>query len=398
MKRFVVNGLLLILSLAFAVLVFEIGLRVAGVSYPMLQTHDEARGFALRAGAAGWWRREGEAYVRINRDGLRDEDHAVAKPENTIRIAVLGDSYAEARSVALEDTFWSVMERRLGSCAAMDGQAVEVINFGVTDYGTAQELITLRRHVWRYDPDLVLLAFFADNDVRNNSSVLERKKYRPFFDLVDGELVLDRSFLDSRPYRMLSSWHGRLMLFLSDYLVSLQVAREGFVRWFLKKKRPSGTKEAVAADRGAGAEPGLEGKIYAEPADEAWRAAWEVTEVLVSTIAREVRDRGAKFLMVTLSTGLQTNPDPQIRRAQAEAFGVEDLWYPDRRLAALAEQQGFEVLSLARPLQRYAEQNSVFLHGFANTEPGTGHWNEEGHRVAGELIAKRICEQWQDSR
>jgi len=27
------------------------------------------------------------------------------------------------------------------------------------------------------------------------------------------------------------------------------------------------------------------------------------------------------------------------------------------------------------------------MHGFANTRLGTGHWNETGHRVAGELAA-----------
>lgn len=64
-----------------------------------------ASGHRAAPGAAGWWRHEGEAFVRINRDGLRDRDHALTKPAGTFRIAVLGDSYAEARSVALESTF-----------------------------------------------------------------------------------------------------------------------------------------------------------------------------------------------------------------------------------------------------------------------------------------------------
>jgi hypothetical protein len=33
----------------------------------------------------------------------------------------------------------------------------------------------------------------------------------------------------------------------------------------------------------------------------------------------------------------------------------------------------------------------VFLHGFPNTRPGFGHWNEAGHALAARLIAARLC-------
>lgn len=75
---------------------------------------DEARGYALRPGMEGWFRKEGESYVRINSDGLRDRQHTKAKPENTLRIAVLGDSYAEALQVPMEQAFWAVMEGGAG--------------------------------------------------------------------------------------------------------------------------------------------------------------------------------------------------------------------------------------------------------------------------------------------
>jgi hypothetical protein len=47
-------------------------------------------------------------------------------------------------------------------------------------------------------------------------------------------------------------------------------------------------------------------------------------------------------------------------------------------------------LNLPKPMQYYAQARGVYLHGFANTTPGTGHLNVEGHRVAGTLIADRI--------
>ena len=44
-----------------------------------------------------------------------------------------------------------------------------------------------------------------------------------------------------------------------------------------------------------------------------------------------------------------------------------------------------------QPMLAYAEDHHVFLHGFKNTKTGEGHWNEQGHRLAGELIAARLC-------
>jgi len=45
----------------------------------------------------------------------------------------------------------------------------------VSSYGTAQELLNYRYYGSKYSPDMVMLAFFAGNDVRNNSKALERK-------------------------------------------------------------------------------------------------------------------------------------------------------------------------------------------------------------------------------
>lgn len=400
MKRLAANALLILGSAAFVVLAFEIGVRVAGISYPMLNRYDEERGFALRPGAAGWWRREGEAYIEINDDGLRDRSHDKVKPEGTVRVAVLGDSYAEARSVALEDAFWAVMERELGTCPDFEGKAVEAINFGVTDYGTAQELLTLRHHVWDYEPDIVLLAFFANNDVRNNSHELEAKKYRPFFRLVDGELVLDNAFRDTTTYHMLSSWYGRFALEMSDYFISLQILREGIVRWLQERQGEEhfSMRTAMARQHDFEIEHGLDGGIYAPPAEPAWEQAWEISEMLISALAAEVQDKSAEFLLITLSSGIQTHPDPDVRRRFAADAGIEDFWYPERRMQALAEREGFPVFNLAPVLQRYAEERETHLHGFANTAFGTGHWNERGHEVAGKLIADRICADTKQAR
>jgi hypothetical protein len=397
-KRWAQNLALLLASSVASIAAVELGLRAVDVSYPLLQDRDEHRGFALRPGASGWWKVEGAGFVRINSDGLRDRDHARTKPVDTIRIAILGDSYAEARSVALEDTFWAVLERELNRCESRQGRNVEVINFGVTDYGTAQELLTLRHHAWQYAPDVVLLAFFAGNDIRNNSRVLNAgKPYRPFFMLDGDNLVLDDSFKQSLPYKLMDSWYGQLILRLSDYFRTVQVMRHGAVTTYLIFKKQAIRRPAISrtADDRINVDAGVDSaSIYNEPEDPVWQEAWQITERLIASMAHEVEAGGADFLVVTLPTPRQAHPDRKVREELMRRLKVADLFYPDKRVQALGMREGFRVLSLAAPFQLDAEERRVFLHGFENTALGSGHWNRNGHLLAGHLIAKHVCEHW----
>ena len=63
-----------------------------------------------------------------------------------------------------------------------------------------------------------------------------------------------------------------------------------------------------------------------------------------------------------------------------------------RDIKALGTREGIPVITLAPDLQAFAQQNNVFLHGFGENI-GNGHWNVAGNRVAGELIAKKLCEE-----
>jgi hypothetical protein len=137
-----------------------------------------------------------------------------------------------------------------------------------------------------------------------------------------------------------------------------------------------------------GYEPGIDAGVYLEPADPVWSEAWRVTEGLVLMMRDEVESRGARFLIVTGSNSIQLYPDESVRRNFMQSLGADDLFYPDRRIRALAEREGVEVLNIAPGLQEYADRNKVFLHGV----DGFGHWNVLGHRLVGESVAERLCE------
>lgn len=383
-KRWAAKLCLVFGGLVFGLLILEFGLRVIGYSFPSFTTTDRHRGTALRPGAEGWFRFEGETYIRINSDGLRDRQHPKSKPSDTRRIAVLGDSYAEALQVPIENAFWSVMERKLQECRTFASQEVEVINFGVSGYGTAQELITLQQHVWDYSPEIVILAVTTGNDITDNSRALKQEEDAPYFIYRNGELVLDESFLDSPQFRLRESRLNRLLRWAR---IHSRVAQVFYQATRAIEQRGAGGP----AREGAGEEAGLDIQVYREPRSQVWNEAWRVTEGLIVGMRSEVREKGAKFLVVTLSNGIQVWPDPAIRQEFAKRWGINNLFYPDERIKAMGEHEGVSVLNLAPAFQAYAEQQKTFLHGFGKNMGG-GHWNAEGHRLAGEMIAQRICE------
>jgi hypothetical protein len=404
--------LLLILgSVAATVALLEVALRVAGVSYGSFYTRDMHTGAALRPGAAGRWPAEGNLFVRISGEGLRDREHGTAKPPGTVRIAVLGDSYVEALQVPPEHNFLAVMERELATCLAPSGRRAEAINFGVSGYGTAQELLALKHRAWRFSPDVVVLAVTTANDIRNNSRALENDPDRPYFVLRGDALVLDNSFLSSWKYR--PAWRAlygaasRLVdrsrvLQVANQAKNVYLSRRAALRQEAAAKvaaasrlppaAPQAGDPPLAAAPPPGAEAGLDDMIYREPADPAWTEAWRVTERLIEAMDDEVKARGASLLVVTLSNGIQVHPDSARRAAYARRIGAPDLFFPERRIGALCERKGIAFLSLAPPFREHAEAHNVHLHGFG-ANLGAGHWNRDGHALAGRLVARAVCEE-----
>jgi hypothetical protein len=393
--RLLVRLLVVLGAVLVGLFMAEVGLRLIGFRYLNLYREDREVGFSLRPGAEGWWQREGETYIKINSAGLRDREHSWRKPPGTLRIAVLGDSFAEALQVPMEATFWAIAERKLQGCEAIGGRRVEMINFGVSGFSTARELITLRQRAWQYSPDIVVLLVTTSNDVRDNSRRLSRQygdQPLPYFVYKDGALVLDDSLLKGRneslKFRLQQSFLGGSLDWLRNHvrLMGLLDKTREALQNYKQKRRVNPTD--------VGYELGLDAEVYRAPADPDWSEGWRVTEGLMRLMRDEVRAHGAKFLLVTGGSSIQDYPDGAVRQRFMHSVGADDLFYPDQRIKALGERDGIEVLNLAPTLQDYADRNKTFLHG----TDGFGHWNVLGHHLVGDLIAKRLCETTAASR
>ncbi|MHB8970995.1 MAG: SGNH/GDSL hydrolase family protein [Pirellulaceae bacterium] len=381
-KRALGKLLLVVGGCLVGLLLGEVGLRLIGFGLGTDSAYqpDAYCGVRHVPNYRGWHTKEGRVWIEINRHGFRDRDRSIAKPPDTFRIAVLGDSFAEAFQVDLDKTFWSVMERKLAESWPIRGQHVEVLNFGVSGYGTAQELELLRHSVWDYQPDLILLQFLASNDVCSNSRELEPQTGRPFYTLDGEHLVLDDAFLrDPERVRFESS---RWIQFKDRVVHASRVAA---LIYQVRNRKPSPSTTD-------GVEAGLTMRAFQEPDNPGWQNAWAITDRLVVEMAHETTSHGAKFVVLMANCGLEVDPQDAVREPLMRQLAVTDLFYPERRLEALGARNGFSVICLAQPMGRYAQEHDVYLHGFTNTRPGTGHWNETGHRLAGEWAAARLLE------
>ena len=370
-----------------AVVLGELALRATGFNAPLWYQPDARLGWAMRPNVQGWFTKEGRAYAQINAAGFRDRAHPQDKPQGVYRIAVLGDSVVEAFQVDLEATFWRQLEKELQSCAALAGRALEVMGFGVSGYGTAQQQLLLETTAIRYRPDFVLLAF-APNDLRNNSATLEPENERPFYRLEGDALKLDASFTKhwrfmSTASRVYEGYRSALHDFRVVQLV--EAARHGVSTW-----RQAGAAHAKA-EHITGVEPTTPGALFAPPRNAAWEEAWTITERLIVRMNEYAAANAARFAVAVISHSAQVHPDPLARKHVQDALGVQDLIYIERRMQALGERQQIPVVALAPELQRLADSGKTYFHGFKNYRMGWGHWNEQGHRTAAALIAPRIC-------
>ncbi len=166
---------------------------------------------------ARYWNHTPEVDVqyRINGQGLRaDRDYPSHKPAGRCRLGVFGDSFLFGMEVDLRDSFADRLERRLRD----SGFPVEVLNFSVGGFGTAEMLQTYEQFGRKFDLDVVLFSWDTSDLKDNVRSDLFRLKggklerahteYLPSVEIQD-------MLMRHRLYRVIAD-HSQLYTFVRD--------------------------------------------------------------------------------------------------------------------------------------------------------------------------------------
>lgn len=372
------------LGAAIAFGIAELGLRLAGIGMPSLYAPDHYCGSTLRSSTFGVWNNEGHSDVRVNSTGFRGPEITTEKAEGVFRIAVLGDSFVEALQVEENATLPFQIQQLLNSANGIPTRNYEVINCGVSGYGTAQELLMLRHHVLHLKPDAVLLAVYPENDIRNNLRNLENDPARPYFTIDEHDsLILDDSFRASVPYITADSTYERRKASLVNRSRVLQILKYAKLRMFDSDREPDSIPVETAL------RTAMEDSIYLyrESDDDEHKQAWRVTERILEELCHQCRIKQIPVFVFTVSSPIQVYPDPELRHSIAAECEVGDLFYSERRVENVCSASGATFYPLASALQGVADESGVTLHGFPRSGLGLGHWNESGHRTAARILA-----------
>src|SRR5262245_41152094 len=163
-RSWLLNVLLGFGTLVLALAAAELGVRLFAPQ-PVAVTHQDRYGLALHYPGITRFLPQFGHDVSFNSAGLRDREHSFEKQAGTFRILLLGDSFMEALQVPSDSMLATLMERDLTRAT---GRPVEVINGGVSGWGTGDELRYLTRYGLAYHPDLVVVAMTLHNDISDN--------------------------------------------------------------------------------------------------------------------------------------------------------------------------------------------------------------------------------------
>ena len=156
--------------------------------------YDRERGFRVRPGAAD-----------SNRFGFNDRDYPLQKEPGVYRILFAGDSFSWKGG--LDGNYTALLEKAFEE--HFGAHRVDVINAGYSMTATGEQLAMLRKYGLQYNPDRVVLGFFAGNDV------LDASRYRKR--IVVGDTYFD---IDAREERIVLGrpWVGqsRLVAFVKQ--------------------------------------------------------------------------------------------------------------------------------------------------------------------------------------
>ncbi len=110
--------------------------------------------------------------IQINREGWREDEIPFEKPRDTFRIVGIGDSVMFGWGVEEGERYLDLLEARLNR--ELPERHWETVTLAMPGYNLMNEIEVLRHVGLRYDPDLILYGYVA-NDVCLPRFVAERR-------------------------------------------------------------------------------------------------------------------------------------------------------------------------------------------------------------------------------
>jgi hypothetical protein len=140
--------------------------------------------------------KEGFYLGASNKYGYIGHPYPPERNHDKIRIALLGDSFAEGFHLFEDYHFGQILEHQLN--AENPGSGYEVMNFGVGNYNYNDMIIQYKNYIMDFDPDILVFIIHEQDFLFRDDFFIPC----PSLKIVDDSLVIDYSFTDGRTYRI----------------------------------------------------------------------------------------------------------------------------------------------------------------------------------------------------
>ncbi len=322
--------------------------------------YDRYLGWKNKPNAKGYFTSpDSKTFVRINSKGLRDKEYDYKKGEGVFRILVLGDSFAWGYGVEQGKNFTDRLEELLGS-------PVEVINAGVSGYGTDQELLSLEREGMKYEPDLILIAFASNDFMLDNQSGRHGYYLKPYF-ILESEALKPMNY--PLPELNDQEWNEILKNWKPDEKAEKRKGLKGFLKYRTKTYPflSEGFKELrYSLVRNLSMNP-VTGKWFSDLRLKLNRedVNVDVTKQLFLRMKQVASEGGAKLavFVVPYKSALEKLPNPHI-------YNFLD-FFESTGIPAMYPYESFH--------REFKRGQKLFLNQ-------DDHWTEEGHELAAESL------------
>lgn len=358
-NRSLMKVFLPLMSLGLFVLVLELGILALVGEQAKFPRHVVGTDFGVRVNQPDATYRhksaDGTWWFTINSRGLRaDREYSYEKPPGVFRIVSLGDSFTAGYEVQGDEVFSSVLERQLSEA----GYDVEVLNAGVSGYSNAEALVYLERELLKYDPDIVILSFFANDLVDNVRSGL--------FAVADGRLtqVADEyvpagrlgNFLNTNPIFNWLAGHSNSFVFVKERLTN--ILKRGIVKRNLETVAEASDDEASETGRDSEVDDG--------------RASPEelLAVAILDRLYETTHARGIPLIIQSIPILVRAEREELI-----ETFPLDHFDLDRDELYFVGMNQALEPFLGEQPL--YNERSHW-------------HWTPFSHRVSGERLGRLV--------
>ena len=315
----------------------------------------------------------------------------VEKDTSGICMMVCGDSNIHSKFSTLENSFARQLEKQLQT--QIDTPVIS-INAGVTAFGPDQSFLKLKRQFPVYEPDLVVLTLFADNDfgdlVKNRLMEVEEDGMVRWTNIQRSPssvfyLPQDRDrqppiFEKSLLLRSTQKIHRIL------YPLPVESTAEGYLKYYFEQSAlfyQSWEEEELRAAAQFDDFYDVDLAVYPT------KPAAQLKRRLMKSLLKEYRQwsiqQDVPFLVVILPSVIDLTENYVVSYKDLSQYAAYRPQNLSDEFVEICQSLGLDFVNLFPVFESYGAESLYFLED-------DNHWNDQGQQIAAEVVANYVSQ------